>query len=70
MTRKEEIKQYANSVYPKDGLHNSTFIAGAEWAVKTMTDKACQWLQDNANDYFFNGKGTELISDFRKAMEK
>ena len=44
----------------------SNFIKGAEWADKTMIDKACEWLERGG--YFVNNN--ETINDFRKAMEE
>ena len=52
MTRKEEIRQEAHRKYPYEGgtkgliCENSIpiFIQGAEWADKTMIEKACQWF--------------------------
>lgn len=57
------------------------FKAGAEWADKTMIDKACQWLnneflQNKDRDGYPNVESRscisveELIQDFRKAMEE
>ena len=50
MTRKEEIEQFANFVYSEDRLHNSTFVEGAEWADRTMIDKACEWLYNELEE--------------------
>ena len=61
MTRKEEIekeaiKQCTFKVKGNDGYVDTIdntqykgFIAGAEWANKTMIEKACKWLEYNFN---------------------
>lgn len=74
MTRKEEIEKEAFRV-SYDGDEFQSFIQGAEWADKTMIDKACEWLSDidfdmeywNFEDGFFKEK---FIKDFKKAMEE
>ena len=68
MKRKEEIVTQA--VKEKSQLHQplewgAGFISGAEWADRTMIDRACKWLQDGG--YFVNSN--ETMEDFRKAME-
>ena len=51
------------------------FEAGAEWADKTMIEKACDWIQMNATKYMNSIGGCmyfDVINstkDFRKAME-
>lgn len=68
MTRKEEIEKasvdYQTSKHPMaiggdafaDTIYkmniNPSFIAGAEWADKTMIDKVCEFLENNMHDYF------------------
>ena len=55
MTRREEIIQEAHRKYPYVGgtkgliCENSIpiFIQGAEWADKTMIDKACEWIKEH-----------------------
>ena len=44
------------------------YIAGAKWADRTMIERACQWLQENLDDYLDVGV-TFLVSDFKKAMQ-
>ena len=92
MTRKEEIEQQAMNSYPDcpergfgtgdyeyPEFHDDereAFIEGAQWADKTMIDKACEWLKLNAEDYVVTcyDKGEldseGLLTDFRKAMEE
>ena len=79
MKRKDEITQSAKNKYPYiKGLSQSVsnqavFIEAAEWADKTMIDKACEWLMK----YFVldhegmspSGYGVFEYM-FRKAMEE
>ena len=52
------------------------FKAGANWADKTMIDKAFQWLKQNAEKYvvtcYDEGElnDEDLLNDFKKAMEE
>ena len=55
-----------------------------KWADKTMIDKACEWLKENARDYacatircpygeeeeIICDVHREIVEDFRKAMEE
>ena len=73
MTRKEEIHQSLlnykntyNALFPNGCINENVYIDGAEWADKTMIDKACEWLEENLWDSI----KTEFIENFRKAMEK
>ena len=85
MSREEEIIQEANTQYgvnhPFIDIARESFIEGAQWADKTMIDKACQWLnneflQEKDRDGYPNVESRscisveELIQDFRKAMEE
>lgn len=47
MTRKEEIEKAAQKCkwISKSLNLQSAFIEGAEWADKTMLDRACEWLK-------------------------
>ena len=77
MTRKEEIVTQA--VKEKSQLHQplewgAGFISGANWADKTMLDRACEWLEDTDFDmeYWNQENGfckEEFITAFRQAME-
>lgn len=76
MTRKEQITQQAVKDYPRFAERRVGFIAGAEWADKTMIDKACEWLKKYRQDTY-DGTGyiagivnDKTIEDFRKAMEE
>ena len=72
MTRIEEIEQAAmqvGGVHPDwDALEcfRVGYKEGAQWADKTVIEKACQWLIRGG--YFVNSN--ETIEDFRKAMEE
>ena len=77
MKRKEEINQAAHQKYPYDGgikgmiCENSIpiFIQGAEWADRTMIEKAIKWMEENLSVC----KGSEapyILAKFRKAMEE
>ena len=83
MTRKEEItreswKRYPNSPernfgtgdyeYPEyHDAEREAFEAGAEWADKTMIEKAIQWLFENV---FYYPDESDKVELFRKAMEE
>lgn len=54
MTRKEEIvnqavKEQSQLYQPPEW--RAGFIAGANWADKTMLDRACEWLKENIDLY-------------------
>ena len=85
MKRTEEIEKAAHQKYPYEGgtkgliCENSIpiFIQGAEWADKTMIDKACKWLEKNLPymEYITNASPyrqskSEFIETFRKNMEE
>lgn len=73
MTREEELYETADNFsedhkYEEDLDYVSlkmAFIEGAEWADKTMIEKACKWLLRGG--YFVNN--AETIDDFKRAME-
>ena len=73
MTRREEIVKAAHEFYKGDEV--STFVVAAQWADKTMIEKAYEWLQQNAKDYVVTcyDKGElndeDLLNDFKQAME-
>lgn len=84
MTRKQQIEGKARQRNPyvggtKGDLCSALmeeFIAGAQWADKTMIDKAVEWLK-NYRQYTHDGMGytsgivnDRTIDDFRKAMEE
>lgn len=83
MTREEEIMKaarvYANGIaqhLPNKKYCEEDFIAGAEWADRTMIDKACEWLTRELcytarNNNFLNNKVTtdEFVGLFKNAMK-
>lgn len=78
MTRKEEREQAANNyVKGADKLHGYKYgiedvkcgyLEGWADADKTMLDRVCKWLKDNASIYQ-SASGFYLANDLRKAME-
>ena len=78
MTRREEIENAAKQKYPYEGgtkgliCENSIpiFIQGAEWADKTMIDKACEWIQKEVLEDYEGVIWSDIVKDFRKAMEE
>lgn len=53
MKRKEEINIAGKNKYPyikglpQSSSHQAIFIEGAEWADRTMLDRACEWLAEH-----------------------
>ena len=87
MTRREEIVtatlgcrqnyvELKRPITPDDVA--DAFEGGAEWADKTMIEKACDWLDQNVEKYESVTKMgympfcliEDMINDFRKAMEE
>lgn len=83
MTREEEIRQVAESYAKgiaqdavKEMYCRTDFIAGAEWADRTMIEKACKWLTRELcyiareNNFFNNKTATgEFVESFKKTMK-
>ena len=80
MTREKEIRQeidfqLAGSFGNYSEGYEEGFIAGAKWADETMIDKACDWIQMNAQKYMHSIGGcmyfdvVNSTKDFKKAME-
>lgn len=77
MKRKEEIvnqaaKEQSQLYQPPEW--RAGFISGANWADKTMLDRACEWLNDTDFDmeYWNQENGfckEDFITAFRQAME-
>ena len=83
MTRREEIMQQAEEYrqpYRDGGYRLSSkdikdaFEEGAEWADKTMIEKACDWIKANMPNYINFEEGfiyeVDMADDLRKAMEE
>ena len=72
----EEAKRFS-FLYPSESKE-MFFIYGAEWADKTMLDRACEWLKKNIDLYAYESSNTHypeikltecFITAFRQAME-
>lgn len=63
MTRREEIIDTANKFYKGDEV--STFVVAAQWADRTMIDKAVKWLEENCT---VEGQCIIKLDNFKKAM--
>lgn len=76
MSRKEEITQEANTRYsvshPFIDIAKESFIEGAQWADKTMIEKAIDILIDLSNDGCLIDihNHEEFEKQFRKRMEE
>lgn len=75
MTRKEQIKQAAAFDIKIISNPWTLFEKGAEWADRTMIERACQWLQtaiyldyENNIEHRYQSM-EEFINEFRKAMQ-
>ena len=63
MTREQEIDNEAKRNFFLTKEEEIAFLIGAEWADRTMIDKACEWLSKaNYTETF--------VKKFRKAMEE
>lgn len=80
MKRKEEINIAAKNKYPyikelpQTSSHKAIFIEGAEWADKTMLDRACSVFSDIlieiCPELLGYGAGAEAWeNEFRKRLE-
>jgi hypothetical protein len=90
MTREEEIQNACKTSITETitcsgygftdratDLLECAFEKGAKWADKTMIDKACEWLENNINDYLVwydfreecRVNKDELLCNFKKAMK-
>lgn len=81
MTREEEIKEMAKTTASHITSDKDMQVAfadalrrGAQWADRTMIDKACEWLKDYAHMFVSETTGDliedELINAFREAMKR
>lgn len=84
MTREEEIKcaskDYVNYLLDKQEYHNEkytehdikqAFEEGAEWADKTIIEKACEWISQSYTSGVLDWKNCDsIIEDFEKAMKE
>ena len=76
MKRKEEINIAAKNKYPyikelpQSYSHQAIFIEGAEWADRTMLDRACEWLGNRHNIEKCLGVLTSRTEDLSKAFRQ
>lgn len=74
-TRKNKLNVFAGDKYSevmREYDRNKAFEEGAEWADKTMIEKACKIAKDILSSYSFVNYPHEMqdfLVDFRKAME-
>ena len=66
MTRREELTKKALELDTTNDI--ATFVVAAQWADKTMINKATQWLFENVYDYT-NPEHQERVEMFRKYLE-
>ena len=72
MTRREKEIHKASISWKDEVIivkEEKAFVAGAQWADKTMIDKATQWLFENVYDYL-NPEDQERVESFRKYLEE
>ena len=74
MTRQEEIQKLIDE---ENGIDNYGSLDyqigvcdGVRLADKTMIEKACEWIQKEVLDDYEGVIWSDIIKDFRKAMEK
>ena len=81
MTRREEIVKATKECredYVGLGRHLTSddiadaFEEGAEWADKTMIDRACKWMEYNLRLFVMNShiNHSAFEQEFRKVMEE
>ena len=79
MTRREEITkasicqyQIIGTIGEQEAFKNG-FVKGAEWADKTMIEKACDWIQCMVLDYIQGDitdiKWESMFADLRNYIE-
>ena len=79
MARSEEIDKAGMEWYSEiknyDADVATAFMAGAQWADRTMINKACEWLVNELPKYIFEGRNGKsyisvaMVDDFKKAMK-
>jgi hypothetical protein len=61
MKRIDEIREASINPDIKDVqksvIYSLGFIEGAQWADKSMIEKVCDWLVENAKNYMMQGEG-------------
>lgn len=73
----QDLDSHHFHLLPHSNSQTDAFEYGAKWADKTMIEKACEWLEQNQEDYnkydAWIGDYVDfntLIADFKKAMEE
>ena len=73
MSRREEIIEKAQCIEHYGMQEQFAFIAGAQWADKTMIEKVCDWCQCMALDYMQGDitdvKWGSMFADLRNYIE-
>lgn len=73
MTRKEQIADAA-MFFAKKNKNNPSpyldFVEAAEWADRTIIDKACEWMELRLVGTIGSEDAYEFLTKFRKAMEE
>lgn len=67
MTRREEIEKTANEFYKGDEV--STFVVAAQWADKTMIDKACEYAEAKY-DLDYCGDVKDILNYLKSLVEE
>ena len=70
MTRREEIIKVAHEFYKGDEV--STFVVAAQWADKTMIEKAYEWITEHI-DIPYEGEfidDSPVASDYVEYLSK
>lgn len=68
MARKEEIVQKSMEFSPTFVERRVDFVQGAEWADKTMIEKAAEWLSIMLDNQVVINNMDLFLTKFRKAM--
>lgn len=68
MTRREEIEKAANEFYKGDEV--STFVVAAQWADKTMIEKAKALVKSYFIGPFGEGLADNIANEFAKYLEE
>jgi hypothetical protein len=79
MKRIDEIREASINPNIKDVqksvMYSLGFIEGAQWADKSMIDKICNWIVENAKNYMMKGEerywynSVKLKHDIKKVMK-
>ena len=73
MTRKEQIMDAA-MFFAKKNKNNPSpyldFVEAAEWADRTMIDKACEWMELRLVGTIGSEDAYEFLTKFSKAMKE